>query len=217
MGVKAIETRKVEFADMLPGVAAGRWTMNTALFITPERCREVDFSDPIWALSDGLIVRQGNPRGITSYASIAAHREAKLGALRGTVQIVEAYQDGVPRDRVVEFGTQDEALAAIRNGQVDAYSGTALGHRTLLAKLKAADLELAPDFQPPARGGHALAGFGAFSFAKSNQAFVARFNATLASYLGGTEHRAMMARHGFTEAEIDPAIAMRGRLAELYG
>lgn len=38
-GIKDVELRKGEFADLLPGVAAGRWTMDTGLFVTPERCK----------------------------------------------------------------------------------------------------------------------------------------------------------------------------------
>ncbi len=60
-----------------------------------------------------------------------------------------------------------------------------------------------------------MAGYGAFSFAKADAAFVARFNEALALYLGSAEHRAMLSRYGFTDAEIEPAIAMRGRVAEL--
>ena len=96
MGVATIETRKVEFADLLPGVAAGRWTMNTGLFISPERCRTVAYSDPIWALADGMIVRRGNPRRINSYSSVALDPEAKLGVVRGTVQAKTAHDEGIP-------------------------------------------------------------------------------------------------------------------------
>jgi len=29
MGIKDVDVRKVEFAELLPGVASGKWTMNT--------------------------------------------------------------------------------------------------------------------------------------------------------------------------------------------
>ena len=56
LGVRQVETRLVTFADLLPGIVAGRWTMNTAMFITPGRSELVAFSRPIWALADGLIL-----------------------------------------------------------------------------------------------------------------------------------------------------------------
>ena len=215
MGIKEFEPIKVEFADMLPGVAAGRWTMNTALFITPERCRTVAFSDPVWALADGMIVSQGNPRRITSYAAIAADAQAKLAVIRTTIQVDAALREGIPRDRVIEVATQEEALDAIRAGQADAFSATALGHRTVLAKMQSKDLELAQGFQPPSQDGGTAAGYGAFSFARENQAFVTRFNEVLAAYFGSPEHKKAVASYGFTDAEILPAVEMRGRLGEL--
>ena len=115
----------------------------------------------------------------------------------------------------MEFGNQDEILAAVRQGRVDAYPNTALGHRALIAALGATDLEVAQDFQAPKRGGNPVAGYGAFSFAKTDAALVERFNKALAAFLGSPEHKAMLARYGFTDAEIEPAIAMRGRVAEL--
>jgi polar amino acid transport system substrate-binding protein len=137
--------------------------------------------------------------------------------MRDTVQGVIAQEEGVLKENVLEFGTQEEALSALRDGKIDAYAATTLGHRTILAKLASDDLELAEGFQPPRQGGRPAAGFGAYSFAKSDAAFVARFNEALASVLGSAEHRAMLSRLGFTDAEIDPAIAMRGRLSELCG
>ena len=35
IGVRHIEMRLTTFAELLPGVCAGRWTINTPLFVTP--------------------------------------------------------------------------------------------------------------------------------------------------------------------------------------
>lgn len=54
--------------------------MTTGLFVTPERQRVAIFSRPIWSLSDGLLVRRGNPARITGYRSLAA-QGLRLGAI----------------------------------------------------------------------------------------------------------------------------------------
>ncbi|MDN3274349.1 transporter substrate-binding domain-containing protein [Frankia sp. RB7] len=208
MGVKDIELKKVEFAELLPGVAAGRWTMNTALFVTPERCKTVAYSNPIWALVDGMIVRAGNPKRISSYASVAAS-DARLGVVKGTVQVGSAKAAGVPAERIVEFGAQEEIIAAIKTRRVDAYPNTALGHRALLASLKDADLALAQRFEPPMENGRPKAGFGAFSFNQASGAFIARFNAELARFLGSEDHRAIVAKYGLGNEEIAPALTAK--------
>jgi polar amino acid transport system substrate-binding protein len=208
MGIRSVELRKVEFPDLLTGVAAGRWTMNTALFITPERAKTVTFSNPIWALVDGMIVRAGNPKRIASYQSLAAS-DARLGVVKDTVQVGAAKAAGVPANRIVEFGAQEEIIAAIKQGRVDAYANTALGQRGLLASFKDSDLALAEPFEPPLENGRAKAGFGAFSFNKANVAFIDRFNAELARYLGSAEHRALVAKYGLGPDEIGPALTAR--------
>lgn len=208
MAVRNVELRKVEFPDLLPGVAAGKWTMNTALFVTRERAEVVTFSNPIWALVDGMIVRAGNPKRVTSYQSIAAS-DARLGVVKDTVQVAAAKAAGVPSARIVEFDSQEVIIAAIKRGQVDAYANTALGQRGLLASMNDPDLALAEPFEPPMENGRARAGFGAFSFNKANVAFIDRFNAELANYLGSAEHRVLLARYGFSADEITPALTAR--------
>ena len=208
MGIRDVELRKTEFPELLPGVAAGRWTMNTGLFITPERCKTVAFSNPIWALVDGMIVRAGNPKHITSYASLASSG-ARLGVVKDTVQIATAKAAGVPADRIVAFDEQEQAIAAIKDGRVDAYTNTALGQRALLASMKDPDLALAQPFEPPMENGRPKAGFGAFSFSHSNGAFVAKFNEELARFLGSDEHRAILAKYGFSADEITPALTAK--------
>jgi polar amino acid transport system substrate-binding protein len=127
MGIKDVELRKTTFPELLPGVAAGHWTMNTGLFVTPERCKTVAYANPIWALVDGMIVRASNPKRISSYASVAAS-DARLGVVKDTVQVGIAKAAGVPAERLIEFRTQEEAIAAIKEGRVDAFAATALGH-----------------------------------------------------------------------------------------
>lgn len=208
MGIANVEMRKVEFADLLPGVAEGRWTMNTGLFVTPERCKTVAFSNPIWALVDGMIVRTGNPKHISSYAS-AGKSDARVGVVKKTVQLEAARAAGLPADRILAFDTQEEIIAAIKEGRVDAYAATALGNRALLAQLKDPDLAVAEPFAPPTENGRQAAGFGAFSFNKNDSEFVARFNAELGKFLGSDEHRAILAKYGFGQGEIEPALTAK--------
>lgn len=78
IGIERIETRLVTFAELLSGVASGVWHINTPLFVTEERQRLVDFSQPVWSLADGLMVRRGNPKRLASYDALAAHADARL-------------------------------------------------------------------------------------------------------------------------------------------
>ena len=120
IGIDRVEIRLVTFADLLPGVASGRWHINTPLFITEERRRLVEFSRPVWSLADGLMVRAGNPKRLTSYRALAAHAGARLVVVADQVQEQRALAAGLDLARVLRVATQPDAVAAVREGRADA-------------------------------------------------------------------------------------------------
>jgi polar amino acid transport system substrate-binding protein len=203
IGVQQVETRLVNFADLLPGLVNGRWTVNTAMFITPERSRWVEFSHPVWALADGFIIKAGNPKGLTNYETLAVNHTAKLGVVKDTVQRQTALNAGIPVERIVELATQNESIEALLSGQIDAFASTAIGNRVFArraneARVAAIDLVVANT-----TGEGTKPAFGAFSFAKSNGGLHQAFDTALKAYLGSDKHRLLMAGYGFTNTDID--------------
>ncbi len=198
IGIERIETRLVTFAELLPGVASGAWQINTPLFITEERARLVDFSRPVWSLADGLMVQAGNPKRLTSYRALAAHADARLVVVADQVQEQRALSAGLDPARVLRVATQPEAVAAVRDGRADAYASVAMAHRGFLRAAPDARLEVV-DFG--AEGGAAAE--GAYSFAKSNADLRRAFDGALQRFLGSPEHRAIMRRYHFTDADIE--------------
>ena len=207
LGVAACDFVEAEFADLIPGLIDGRRTMTTGLFVTPERCKRIAFSRPIWALHDGLLVRAGNPRNITGYRSIAADANAKLATVSDQRQRDSAIELGVPGARIVEFHTQNEAADAVAGGAADAYASVAMAHRGYLASHASAPLTVVDvplSEQPPA--------FGAFGFAQSNAGLAEAIDRALAPYLGSETHRQLMTRYGFAPAEVD-RVVVRDRMS----
>jgi polar amino acid transport system substrate-binding protein len=202
IGVRSIEMRLATFAELVPGVCAGRWTINAPLFVTPQRAAAVAFSRPVWALDDGFIVRARNRAQIDGYRSIAA-QGLRLGVVTAQVQRDSALAAGVSIDRIIEFATQHAAIAALLAGQVDAYASTALGNRHFVrelgnAELTAVDAAVAPSSRrvsPP---------IGAYSFAHRSAELRERFDQYLATHLGSAAHRERMASFGLCAREIDP-------------
>lgn len=198
LGVRRIELRLTTFAELLPGVAAGRWHVNTPLFVTAERARQVAFSRPVWALDDGFIVRAGNPMGLDSYRAIA-RCGARLGVVKGQVQHGSALAAGVAPQRIHTYATQHEVVQAMLAGEIDAYASTAVGNRMFAAALGDARIT-AVGPQSPSRA----APVGAFSFALEARELRASFDDVLTRHLGSSAHRAAAAHWGLGSAEIDP-------------
>ena len=97
-GHRDVELVETEFAHLLPGLTEGRWRMTTGLFATEERRRSVAFGRPIWALPDGLLVKKGNPFGLTDYRAVARVEACTLAVVRGQIQHRDALKFGVPPD-----------------------------------------------------------------------------------------------------------------------
>ena len=204
IGVERIETRLVTFAELLPGVASGAWQINTPLFITEERTRLVEFSRPVWSLADGLMVQAGNPKRLTSYRAFAAHAESRLVVVADQVQEQRALGAGLDPARVLRVATQPEAVAAVRDGRADAYASVAMAHRGFLRAAPDARLAVV-DFG--ADGGAAAE--GAYSFAKSSADLRRAFDGALRRFLGSPEHRAIMRRYDFADADVERILSRR--------
>jgi polar amino acid transport system substrate-binding protein len=198
IGIHGVETKLVTFADLMPGVASGRWDINTPLFITEERRELVDFSRPIWSLADGLMVRVGNPERLDNYAALAADMSARLVVVADQVQEQRALAAGMRPDRIQRVATQAEAVQAVLDERADAYASVAMAHRGYLKARPDVDLRVV-DFG--ASGG--VAALGAYSFSKSNPDLRRAFDDGLRRFLGTPAHRAIMHRYGFTNADIE--------------
>ena len=200
IGATAIEHCRTSFEELLPGVQAGRWDMNVPIFATPDRAQHVAFSTPVWTIGDGFVVHRGNPKALASYEAVAARADARLGVIPAQVQVRAARSAGVSDGQLVAFKDQAEAVAALLAGEIDAFTGTALGGRALAGTNQALEA-VAHGVRDPRD-----APVGAFSFSQDNTRLLDAVNQALRRYLGSADHRARMARHGFAAAEIDAVV-----------
>jgi polar amino acid transport system substrate-binding protein len=194
---ETFEPVQAEFAELLPGLGAGRWRMTTGLFATEERRKLALFSRPIWALPDGILVSGGNPKAVDGYASLAASG-TRVAVIRDQVQHRAAMEFGVPIDRVLVFETYEQAANAVVAGKADAYVSVARAHMGYLEQHVHLDLDVVT---VPAS--EKLPAKGSFGFAPDDAALCHAVDEILRAFIGTTKHRAMMMEFGFAEAEID--------------
>jgi polar amino acid transport system substrate-binding protein len=198
MGVEEVEGVLTEFGALIPGLQAGRFDVIAAgMYITPERCGQVAFSEPTYAVGEGFVVREGNPLNLHSYGDVRDTPEATLGVVAGAIESRYARAVGVPDNRVVAFPDALAALAGVRAGRVSAYAATALTVQNLLGK-DSVGLEQALPFQDPVIDGEMVKGYGAFAFRQDDEALLAEFNRQLAAFIGTPAHMALVSPFGFT-------------------
>ncbi len=203
LGYASFVPVETEFADLLPGLADGRWHMTTGMFVTPERAGRAAFCRPVWALPDGLLVAGGNPHGIAGYGSLA--RDAELAPRRGAGPDAASHGAGARRAGGAHPRLRELSRGGCRGhveGAVDAYASVAMAHAGYLAEHPALALSVV---EVPAS--EKTAAPGAFAVEKSETGFRDAIDAVLAAFLGSPEHRALMARFGFTDARGRPGSA----------
>lgn len=202
LGIEHIDSKLVEFADLIPGVIEGKWTINTGMFVTPGRSEQIVFSRPIWALVDGFVVQAGNPKRVLSYEDAARDQTVTVGVVEGNVQIETALAAGIPEKRIRRFKSQHEVVREVIAGRVCAYPGAALAHRGFLTRIKEDSVDVV-DISP---GPHGSLPFGAFSFGPKNLALARAFDRELKGFLGSSEHLLLAERHGLSRSEINPIL-----------
>ena len=202
IGVADIEGVLTEFGSLIPGLQAGRFDVIAAgMYITPERCAQVAFSEPSYAVGEGFVVAAGNPLDLHSYEDVRDHPTATLGVVTGAIERAYARAIGIPDARIVTFPDALAALAGVRAGRVSAYAATALTVQDLLGK-DAVGVEQALPFTDPIIDGEEVLGYGAFAFRQADEALLAEFNRHLAAYVGTPEHLALVSPFGFTARQL---------------
>lgn len=198
-----IEPVVTEFGSLIPGLKAGRFDIIAAgMYVTPERCQEIKFSNPTYAIGEAFLVRRGNPLHLHSFEDVAAHESARLGVVGGTVEHGYAKQLGVDEERIVVFPDNASAVAGVQTDRIDAFAATVLTVNNLLAKADSDQLERADPFHDPQIDGETVRGYGAFGFRHEDQAFVGEFNYHLQRFLGSDEHLELVRPFGFDEATL---------------
>ena len=204
MGIDRIDAVLTEWASLIPGLRADRFDVIAAgMFVTPARCKQVNFSRPTYRLGQGLLVRAGNPKGLHSYADIAKDRSVRLAIMAGAVERGYARRAGVADTQISILPDQVSMLAAVRGGRVDAAALTALSVRRM-AKRGGDRVEQADPFRTPAYA----YGYGAFAFRKEDNALRQSFDRELARFIGTEAHLDLIREFGFDERNLPGAVSV---------
>lgn len=198
MGIKQVDGVLTEWGSLIPGLRAGRFDVIAAgMYITLARCKQVIFTDPQYALPDTLLVAQGNPKNLHSYADIARNPDVKLAIMAGTVNLAYARDSGITDAQILQVPDTTAQLQAVRAGRADAAVGTQLTMKGL-AKKGGDKVEAISDFtDDPAH-----TGYGALAFRPEDKALRDAVNAEMKKWLGSEEHLKTVAPFGFDRSNV---------------
>lgn len=198
IGGISLEPNLFEFGSLIQSLNSQRVDVVTAgMFITPERCEQAAFSNPVYVATTSLLVPNGNPNGLTDYASVA-NSDARLAVMNGAVEVEQARALGVPDDRLQIVADQQGGLDAVKSGRADAFALTSISLRAIAAGDDT--VEVAEAFVPVIDGEEQL-GAGAAVFRQSDTELREAFNEQLAELVQSPMWLELVEPYGFTEAE----------------
>jgi polar amino acid transport system substrate-binding protein len=202
MGIYQVDGVLTEFGALIPGLRAGRFDIiASGMYILPQRCEQITFSNPTYSVGEAFAVRAGNPLSLHSYQDVVGNKEAKVGVVSGAIESNYASAMGIPQDRVIVFPNPASGLEGLIARRIDALAGTRLTVANLLQKTQGG-VEMAAPFEDPEIDGKKVRGYGAFGFRKEDQDFVNAFNAELKNYIGTRRHLNLVRRFGFDEYDM---------------
>lgn len=195
MGYTNVEGVVMDWGALIPAMQADRIDMITAgMYVTKERCANVEFADPMLVLPDVLIVPKGNPKGLESYDDIAK-KGAILAEVAGYASIETAKRSGVSADHIIILPGHTQILAALRSGRSDAFATALIEADGLLKSANETTLEITDPSKMPGVNKNWVS----LAFRRSDADFVDAFNDAQRSYMGSPEMMGTLAAYGYSE------------------
>lgn len=201
LGIDNIDSQVVDFGSLITGLNAGQFDMIAAgMYINAERAEQILFSDPDYCVGEAFAVPEGNPDGLTDFASVTENPDVTIAILAGAVEEGYAETAGVPTEQIELFTDVNAQYDALEAGRVDAVTGTYL---TVKEQAEARDgFEVTEAFTPIDENGEEVLGCGGFGFRIENQEFRDAFNDKLNELQEAGELIDVITQFGFAEADV---------------
>lgn len=193
LGVDDVVASISEYGAMIPGLQARRFDAVTAgLFMKPERCAAVAYSQPILCDAEAFLLKAGNPLKLKSYKDIADNPQARIGAPGGGTEERLALEAGVPRERVIVVPDAQSGLTMVQQGRIDVYSLPVLSINALYKQSGDTALEVVA----PVEGAPVYCDGAAFR--RDQTALRDAFDTELAALKASGEFAAIIEPYGFS-------------------
>ncbi|WEJ08619.1 ectoine/hydroxyectoine ABC transporter substrate-binding protein EhuB [Sinorhizobium prairiense] len=194
LGATKIEPVVTEWGSLVPGLQAGRFDIITGgMYILPERCRNVLFSEPVGKITDGLVVPTGNPEGLHSLPDLQK-KGLTIATGAGGNGVREAQKVGIADEKIMQVASAVEAVQAVKAGRADAAYGDYLTMKKFTGKDDG--IGMADPFTPPS------VGYPGLAFKPGDQAAVDAFNEVLKEYIGSEEMMESVSKYGYDKATL---------------
>jgi polar amino acid transport system substrate-binding protein len=203
MGAKNVQQTVTTFGALIPGVQAGRFDIaSDGIYIRPERCEAIQFSQPDFAFGIGAFARADAPYKVTTLQQLAQDKSVRFGKLTGGRESDAIVAAGGSADAVQDFTDRPSLIAAVQAKRIDVGLVTRIGAAGAVATN--AGLKLLGPLTPPIVNGKPYIFYTALAFNKADQAFVDEFNKRLVAYIHTPAYEKLLAKYNVPADVIPP-------------
>ena len=205
LGIDDVESVQTGFDSLIPGLTAGNFDVVAAgMFITPERCGQAQFSEPMYCAPEAFLVPSGNPDNLSDFAS-AADASVTVGVFGGAVEGPYLEDAGVESSNIVTVPDQQAGLLQLEQGRIDAISLTSITLNWIVDQEGLeGEFEVTEPFTPVDAQGNEILGCGAAVFRPDDDDLVQAFNEELASMIENDELTPLIEEFGFGPETLPP-------------
>ena len=208
IGIEEVNWTVTPFGTLIPGLKAKRFDFVAAeQNISPERCKQVAFTEPNSSYGEGLLVKKGNPKGLTTYADIAKDPSLTVAVVSGANNVDFLRAVGVKDEQIVFIQANADAIPTVQS-RVDAYAATELTVSELAKGQE--QVEQVSPFEDPIVDGAPVRNYGGFAFRPEDKDLRDAFNAGLVEFRKTDEYKAILGKYGLSEQSIAAAAAKNG-------
>ncbi|WP_116248287.1 ectoine/hydroxyectoine ABC transporter substrate-binding protein EhuB [Nocardiopsis sp. FIRDI 009] len=201
LGVPEVQASPVAWDGLIPGLQANRFDVIAAgMFITPERCEQVAFSEPTATSPEAFLVKEGNPEDISHFTSFVDNSDLKLAVLNGSVEQTYAEHFGIPEDQLELISNQTAGYELLESGRVDAVSMLSVSHTYLLLD-RGGPFEVTEAFFPEIDGKEQR-GWGGLAMRQEDTELLAEVNRVIGEFKESNRLLELGEEWGFTEADL---------------
>ncbi|WP_017754762.1 ectoine/hydroxyectoine ABC transporter substrate-binding protein EhuB [Calidifontibacillus oryziterrae] len=203
LGIEEMEGKLTKFGSLIPGLQSETFDVITAgMYITPDRCEQVDFGEPEYSIGEALAVQKGNPLDLHSYEDIVNNPDVKVSIMNGAIEIDYLKAVGIDESQFEIVQDIPSNIAALESGRVDAITMTGPTLEAALATANAKNIDRVDDFIQPTVDGESIRGYGAAAFRIGDDDLKAAYNEALQKLKDSGELLNIISEFGFTEADL---------------
>ncbi len=199
LGVPEVQASPVNWDGLIPGLKSNRFDVIAAgMFITPERCEQVAFTEPTATSPEAFLVREGNPENIQHFTDFADNGDITVAVLNGSVEQTYAEHFGAQNIQLID--NQTAGYEMLESGRVDAVSMLSVSHEYLL-KDRGGPFEVTEPFFPEIDGKEEK-GWGGLCVRQQDSAMLEEMNRVIAEFKESGRLLELGEEWGFTEADL---------------